>query len=178
MKVKILATAAILAPLWLTTPVKAENPEHVKQLLETKQCQGCDLSRADLTNANLEGANLSGANLREAVLVGANLTNANLQEANLTCANLTNAKLINVNLDKANLMGVTGIERQLSGSPVLSGQEEIGKCITNSSVNDEGTRNRADGAIRAPDMGSNNSSPIDRGAPDSGSRRGREGGTH
>ena len=109
MKIRILFTVAIFAPVWFITPVKAENPEHVKQLLETKQCQGCDLSGANLSNANLEGANLSGANLREAVLVGANLTNANLQRANLTRANLTNAKLTNVNLNDANLTSATGL---------------------------------------------------------------------
>jgi uncharacterized protein YjbI with pentapeptide repeats len=154
-KVKILATAAILAPLWLTTPVKAENPDHVKRLLETKQCQGCDLSGVNLTNANLEGVNLSGANLSDAVLVGANLTNANLQAANLTRANLTHAKLTNVYLDKANLIGATGIERQLADSLVLSGQEEIEKCITIGSEKERYVTltTRANGrAFRVPDL--------------------------
>ena len=48
------------------------------KLLETKECQECDLSGANLTEARLDGANLTGASLKEA-----NLTDAVLFAANL-----------------------------------------------------------------------------------------------
>ena len=85
----------------------------VKQLLETKECRGCnlvhanlngvDLKGADLEGANLEYANLEGANLEKTNLEGANLRNAHLWRANLKNANLENAHLWRANLWDANL---------------------------------------------------------------------------
>ncbi len=46
------------------------NPVDVKRLQATKQCQGCNLVGADLSNANLKQANLQGADLRAANLSG------------------------------------------------------------------------------------------------------------
>ena len=92
------------------------------RLKETGQCEGCDLSGADLrwaavfaaelggadnlvdgilNDANLTGANLYGANLEGTKLRGADLTGANLSwstmiGADLTGANLTDAKLAGV----------------------------------------------------------------------------------
>ena len=43
---------------------KAENAEQMKQLLATKECPKCDLSKANLSNINLENANLENANLQ------------------------------------------------------------------------------------------------------------------
>ncbi|MFM6373450.1 MAG: pentapeptide repeat-containing protein, partial [Microcystis panniformis] len=37
---------------------KAANAEQMKQLLATKECPKCDLSKANLSNINLENANL------------------------------------------------------------------------------------------------------------------------
>ena len=54
-------------------------------------CQGADLSYADLTNAELAGADLRYANLTGANLTGAELRSANLAYANLTSAVLTGA---------------------------------------------------------------------------------------
>jgi hypothetical protein len=51
-------------------------------------CEGADLSHADLTNAVLAGADLRYANL-----TGANLTGAELRSANVAYANLTSAVL-------------------------------------------------------------------------------------
>ena len=102
------------------------------KLLETKECQECDLSGANLEGARLEGANLTGANLKGANLRGVrlllsmdadaslspsrfapfsdltkvNLTGANLTEARLDGANLTGASLKEANLTDAVLMGV------------------------------------------------------------------------
>ncbi len=38
MKLKLLATLGLLIPLVITNPVKAENPAHVEQLLNTGEC--------------------------------------------------------------------------------------------------------------------------------------------
>lgn len=141
MKLKIFSFAAILTTTCLTTPAKAENLQHTRQLLSTKECQQCDLSgaglvlsnlegsklsganliRANLSRANLIGADLSGANLSGASLYGANLTGANLKGANLSGAdlrdaNLTNASLEGVNLDTAFVQGTIGIS-QGAGKP-------------------------------------------------------------
>ena len=85
MKIKQTSIIAIIAPLMLASPVYANNPSQVEQLLETGACANCDLSGADLSAAHLIGAdlrnaNLSNANLTQANLEGADLTGANLQE--------------------------------------------------------------------------------------------------
>ncbi|MBD1943465.1 pentapeptide repeat-containing protein, partial [Coleofasciculus sp. FACHB-712] len=98
MKLKFLAAAAILLPLGLVAPVRAENPAHVRRLIETKQCQNCDLKGANLVSAHLTGADLRGANLQ-----GANLANANLEGADLTQANLEKANLTGVFANSADL---------------------------------------------------------------------------
>lgn len=90
----------------------AENPDHLKQLRETGQCPGCDLSNTNLrgltlTEANLQGANLIGANLSGANLIRANLSGANLTGANFTNAILTESNLLGANLVNADLTGVT-----------------------------------------------------------------------
>lgn len=88
MKLEILATTALLSTICLAAPVKAKNPVHVRQLLEIKQCAGCNLAGADLS-----GTHLIGADLRDANLKAANLTGANLEGADLTGANLKKPSL-------------------------------------------------------------------------------------
>jgi hypothetical protein len=112
MKLTLLTTAICLTPLAIVTPLRAENPEHVKQLLQTKSCEGCDLSGANLSGANLSfavlvGANLRGANLSRANLSQADLTRANLSQANFQSAILDRAYLTNANLDRTNLVGAS-----------------------------------------------------------------------
>ena len=90
-------------------PAQAEESIHIRQLLETNQCVGCDLAGADLRGANLRGANLQGANLEganffRANLDGANLVNANLQKANFSYASLQEAVLNEANLDQTHLI--------------------------------------------------------------------------
>lgn len=92
--------AGCLTVLSLAAPAKAENVEHTRQLLSTKQCSQCDLS-----NAGLVFAKLSNANLIQANLSGANLSRANLQGADLRGANLTGASLYGANLMGAKLDG-------------------------------------------------------------------------
>lgn len=135
MKLPIITAIAILTNIAIAGASRGENLSDLTQLLNTKQCQQCELSNAglvqanligaDLTQANLVGANLSQANLTGANLRGANLTGASLNGANLTGANLTginlsgtdlrnaylgNANLTEVNLDTALVDGIKGID--------------------------------------------------------------------
>ncbi len=91
MNIKLLTTAVLLTTVGLAAPAIAAasyEPAHLKRLLATRQCPGCDLSNADLRGANLSYADLRGANLSYANLQGANLTGANLRGANLTGAKM------------------------------------------------------------------------------------------
>ncbi|MEK9669280.1 MAG: pentapeptide repeat-containing protein, partial [Deltaproteobacteria bacterium] len=63
------------------------------QLLQTKECIGCDLRGTDLSGTTLRAANLSGANLSGATLEGAYLVRADLSDANLQGTNLRDASL-------------------------------------------------------------------------------------
>jgi uncharacterized protein YjbI with pentapeptide repeats len=84
------------------------NPNQIRQVLQTRECQGCDLARAKLSFANLRAANLRNANLfsadlkltdlREANLIGALLDKADLRGADLTGADLTGALMSETNL--------------------------------------------------------------------------------
>ena len=103
-------TFLLFAFLGLAAPVRAENPEHLEQLLKTNQCPNCDLR-----NANLERINLFGANL-----VNANLTGANLQGANLGSANLIDANLSNTNLENAYLYQVIAINTNFQNSILVN----------------------------------------------------------
>ncbi|MGB3236855.1 MAG: pentapeptide repeat-containing protein [Geitlerinemataceae cyanobacterium] len=110
MKLGMLATVTLIGTTSLTAPVIAENLEHMRQLLSTKSCPGCDLSSAGLVFSNLAGANLSGANLvranlSQSDLTGADLSNANLVGASLSSANLAGANLAGANLASADLRG-------------------------------------------------------------------------
>ena len=106
-------------------PVKAENIEHLSQLLRTKQCQFCDLSLAgaNLSQAKLAGANLSGANLSGTSFTGADLTGANLNGAiangtDFRGAYLSNVSLIGTNMDLAYVQGAIGMPSN-AGSPEM-----------------------------------------------------------
>ena len=111
----ILATAIVGFTISFATYVEAANPDHLRQLIATKQCQGCDLSGAGLVRADLTGANLSGANL-----VGANLSRANLTGADLTGANLSGAGLFGVNLSAAKLAGANLLGADLRNTYLMN----------------------------------------------------------
>jgi uncharacterized protein YjbI with pentapeptide repeats len=53
----------------------SEREKTVRRLLETRECEGCDLTDASLEGANLEGARLKGAKLQGARLARARLRN-------------------------------------------------------------------------------------------------------
>ncbi|MGI0493059.1 pentapeptide repeat-containing protein [Alkalinema pantanalense CENA528] len=106
MKSLKLTTIAVLMTLTGATAAVAENLEHTRQLLATKQCTGCDLSGAGLVLSQLQGANLQGANLQGANLSQSNLTGADLSNAQLTGSSLAGANLAGANLAGADLRGV------------------------------------------------------------------------
>lgn len=112
-KIKIfIGFGVVLTSVCLTFPARAGNPEHLKQLRETKQCAKCDLSGVDLSGADLSfavlvGANLSGANLKGANLSNADLTGANLTACDLSGANLNQAYLTNANLHQTKFIGAS-----------------------------------------------------------------------
>lgn len=116
MKTQIIATAFFSTICYLQT-AQAANPEHLRQLLASKQCQNCDLSAAGLVMADLSGANLAGANL-----AGANLSRANLIGADLTGANLSGASLFGVNLSAAKLNGATVVGADLRNTYLVNAQ--------------------------------------------------------
>ena len=123
MKGKSMAGAIGMTAVWLIitgTVLYAFDPAHVQQLKSTKQCEGCDLNGADLSElflrwANPSRSNLSNANLSRAKMFQADLSNGNLSKANLSWAflsqanlsrsNLNNANLSNANLSRADLRG-------------------------------------------------------------------------
>ncbi len=118
MKSFTLMTTALVAVLGISLPAQAENLEHSRQLMATKQCPRCDLSRAGLVFADLAGANLSQANLVGANLSQANLQGADLRGANLAGASLNGANLTGARLDGANLAGADLRKSYLVGASV------------------------------------------------------------
>lgn len=114
---------AALMSIGVALPVQAENLDHVRQLLSTKQCANCELTSAGLVfaqlpGANLAGANLAGANLSQANLTGANLTGANLAGATLSGANLAGAKLTGANLQGTDLTRSYLVGADLTGTQI------------------------------------------------------------
>ena len=102
--VQIAATA-----LYPKNVAKAENHEHVRQLLQTGDCIGCDLSGANLSGLNLRGANLSSADLSGATFQQTQLMYANLENADLSDAILAYSDLSGANLQNANLAGINSL---------------------------------------------------------------------
>ncbi|WP_199318639.1 pentapeptide repeat-containing protein [Leptolyngbya sp. FACHB-541] len=141
MKFHNFASLTLFAALFWVVPAKAENLQHVQQLMSTRECQSCDLSRAglvfsnlsavdlsqanlslaNLNQANLSGSNLANTDLSGAVLVRANLSGADLSGANLAGADLREAYLYGANLEGANLdgailQGAIGLPEELIGA--------------------------------------------------------------
>jgi uncharacterized protein YjbI with pentapeptide repeats len=143
MKTALIPVIATLAAIALPLSAHAENPAHVKQLLDTGACARCDLSGADLQdahligadlrnanlrganlqNANLEGADLTGADLKDANMTGSFATNAVFNQANLSGVNLNGARMINALTFGANLDGITFAGADIYGSGIGVGGE-------------------------------------------------------
>ncbi|MGE5655501.1 MAG: pentapeptide repeat-containing protein [Actinomycetota bacterium] len=108
MKLMNLAVATLVIAVGVTTlkywPVWNQHRQ-VKQLLEMRECRGCNLTQVSLKGVDLQGVNLEGANLEGAELQGVKLGNARLKGANLRGANLQGADF-----------GCTGISFNLNGN--------------------------------------------------------------
>jgi uncharacterized protein YjbI with pentapeptide repeats len=111
---KFLKFCALTAIVVLQVTSQASWAANKKDLARAKdvsrlgECNGCDLSNANLENgffqlAVLIDANLSGSNLNGANLAGAQLNNANLSNATLVFANLSGARLDGADLRGADL---------------------------------------------------------------------------
>ena len=97
-----------------STAIAADQQDLI-QLLESRQCQACqlssvDLTHADLRDADLQRARLQRANLSQARLDGADLNGSDLsftsfQGASLRGADLRNSRLIGTDLRRADLTG-------------------------------------------------------------------------
>ncbi len=75
-------------------------------VMEGKNCGGCQLRAADLSGADLDGTDFRGASLRDANLNGATMVNARLEGAKLDGACLTDADLTGAGTDAGSLTGV------------------------------------------------------------------------
>ena len=91
---------AVISLLALSASAQAADDVDLKRLEATNSCFRCDLSEAELREANL-----SGADLREANLFGAELFAADLSGADLRGANLARTRLRRANLTGADLRG-------------------------------------------------------------------------
>ncbi len=126
---KFVVLTALVATGAIASPAYAENLEHTRQLLATKQCQKCDLTGVGLVlsrlpGANLAGANLAGANFSQANLVGADLSGANLAGANFAGANLAGARLTNAEMRGAGFRGAN-----LSGVDLTGAQYDTAELL-------------------------------------------------
>lgn len=111
----------------------------VQQLLETRECPGCDLRNVNLKKADLKGVNLEGADLEGANLESAKLENANLKRANLSKANLERADLgcvgVSVKLNANNEGATFGLN--LGATPTNSNPQNANFGL-NLKANDRG----------------------------------------
>ncbi|NER84270.1 MAG: hypothetical protein F6K42_32990 [Leptolyngbya sp. SIO1D8] len=104
----------------------AENPDAMRQLLQTLDCENCDLSGANLGGLDLSGANLQGANLQGAQLNSTDLSRANLREANLQAAKISRTNFQGANLQAANLANAQIRNLCLNEDWVL----DLTECVT------------------------------------------------
>jgi uncharacterized protein YjbI with pentapeptide repeats len=86
------------------------------RLLDSGNCDHCDLSDSDLRGRRFAGASLAGSNLSGADLSGCNLRYANLIGVDLTQAKLSGADLSGARLQGARLYGVDLSETRLAGA--------------------------------------------------------------
>ena len=86
------------------------------KLLQTKECQQCELTDVNLVHAQLQNADLEGAKLQRANLSQARLDGANLHGADLSFTSLHGASLRGANLRGTKLMGTDLREVDLTGA--------------------------------------------------------------
>ena len=101
-----------------------ETLNNISTFLDTDKCVGCDLSGANLYNADLSGVDLEGAKLNDAILANANLSGANLNGAELRNADLTGANLSGATLAGADLSGAVLINSDLTDADLTAANME------------------------------------------------------
>ena len=158
---KLLAVAALTVPFWFSGSARAEDPQDLKQFLQTGQCQGCDLSGSSLYGSYWSFSNQTGWTFRDnqatnpldvpamslpadrTDLSNANLSNADLRlirfhRANLSGANLSGARLKEADLFKVDLSGADLSGADLSGvnlnSANLSGADLTGANLSGTNL--------------------------------------------
>lgn len=108
--------------------------ENISTFMDTDRCEGCDLSGANLYNADLGGVDLEGANLSDAILANANLAGANLKGAELRNADLTGANLTGAALAGADLTNAVLVNSDLTDADLtaanLEGADITGAIVT------------------------------------------------
>ncbi|MGB7084457.1 MAG: pentapeptide repeat-containing protein [Phormidesmis sp.] len=121
----LLCGIAMVSPLG-TRSAQAADEAAITKLIETNECQGCDLHGADLRRLDLSGADLTEADLEGANFYYANLDGAQLNDANLIDVNfgytsargalLNGADLRYAILDNTDFTGASLIEADLRES--------------------------------------------------------------
>ena len=94
----------------------AGDEKHLIQLLESRQCPGCQLNGVDLTHADLRDADLHSAQLKYANLSQARLDGADLSGSDLRFTSLQGASLRGSDLRKSRLIGTDLRRTDLSGA--------------------------------------------------------------
>jgi hypothetical protein len=129
-----------------------ETLNSISTFLETDRCAGCDLSGANLYNADLSGVDLEGAKLNDAILANANLRGANLSGAELRNADLSGANLKGAVLSGADLTNAVLVNSDLSDADLtaanMEGADVTGAVVTDAQISGANTtglvRNSAD----------------------------------
>jgi len=103
----------------LPQTAQAAKEADIQKLIETNECQGCDLHEADFRRLDLSGANLVGADLEGANFYYANLDGAQLQNANLIDVNLGYASVRGAFLDGSDLRYAIFDHTDLSGTSMI-----------------------------------------------------------
>ena len=127
MKLVIFATTLLLANFAWAVPIKAQIPQDVSQLLETRSCSKCNLKGADLREADLRLADL-----RDAYLIDADLRDADLREADFRRADLNRTDLRGADLRGAYLRYANLTEADLGGANLC------GATMPDGSISEEG----------------------------------------
>ncbi|MEL7223803.1 MAG: pentapeptide repeat-containing protein [Cyanobacteria bacterium P01_D01_bin.36] len=109
-----LLSAAVVLP----QSALAADEADIQRLIETRECQGCDLHEADFRRMDLADVKLQGADLEGANFYYANLDGAELQGANLIDVNFTYASVRNAYLDGADLRYAIFDWTDLSGTSI------------------------------------------------------------
>ncbi len=131
----------------LASPAHAFDEADFQKLADTNECEGCDLSGADLTGLTLRhtkliGANLAGANLSGMDLAGSKFTGANLSGANLRGAGIGNAYFDKTNLTNADVRDVSAYITNLNEANMTGAQwneDSFGGALMRGTILPDGT---------------------------------------